>query len=503
VKVKFTIQENEKQPFEKRRRSMTKSGSVDDHNNVEAKETTPLVGKSENKDDVINRKESPTWWSQLLTSLVDGPEKNTNDADAIHAASQWSQLVFGWMGPVLETGNQQKRLDPQDLDVIPLPADCSTKVVVGNFDKCWDQEEKWVAEHDASSDHHQRRSHSLLQAPSLFRSLYCAFGGDFARAGLLKLVHDLCIFVGPQVLNHLIQFLRDAEAPLSRGLLLTLAVTLSQLTMSFCLRHYFFKCYLTGLRVRTAVVVAVYRKALRLSSGERQSRSLGELTNLMSIDAQRMQGMLVVYPCLCPLAAPYHLTPRRTAADLTTYLHAIWYSFIQIGLALFFLWGQLGPSCLGGVVVMCVMVPVARAVAQWMGNMQKKLMKAKDVRVNVNSEVLGSMKVIKLQAWEESFQKSILELRDFELSQLLRYVVGNSISIMLWGVTPLAVALATFATYVLSGNQLDVASALTALALFDILRFPLFMLPQGMMYSVTMKRCIACSVSSVHVCTSQ
>jgi len=71
-------------------------------------------------------------------------------------------------------------------------------------------------------------------------------------------------------------------------------------------------------------------------------------------------------------------------------------------------------------------------------------------------------------------------LRDFELKQLLRYVVGNSVSIMLWGVTPLAVALATFATYVLSGNQLDVASALTALALFDILRFPLFMLPQGM-----------------------
>lgn len=127
---------------------------------------------------------------------------------------------------------------------------------------------------------------------------------------------------------------------------------------------------------------------------------------------------------------------------------------------------------------MCIMIPVTRAIAQWMGNMQKKLMKAKDERVNINSEVLGSMKVIKLQAWEESFQKNILKLRDFELFQLLRYVVGNSISIMLWGVTPLAVALATFATYVLAGNELDVASALTALALFDILRFPLFMLPQ-------------------------
>lgn len=39
------------------------------------------------------------------------------------------------------------------------------------------------------------------------------------------------------------------------------------------------------------------------------------------------------------------------------------------------------------------------------------------------------------------------------------------------------VALAVFAVYVLSGNDLEVSRALTALALFDLLRFPLFMLP--------------------------
>ena len=406
---------------------------------------------------ILARDDTP---SKETTPLV---SRSVNDAvDPIKSSSWWSQLIFGWTGPILEIGNKQKRLDPQDLDVIPLPADCSTKVVVGEFDKHWEEEKERAAKEVVSS--HKRRPHSLFQAPSLFRCLYRSFGGAFCRAGLLKLVHDLCIFVGPLVLNRLIQFLRDADAPLSHGLYLTLAVTLSQLTMSFCLRHYFFKCYLTGLRIRASVVVAVYRKALVLSSGERQSRSLGEITNLMSIDAQRMQ-------------------------DLTTYLHAIWYSFIQIGLALFFLWGQLGPSCLGGVVIMSVMVPVTRLVAQWLGKMQKKLMEAKDRRIDVNSEVLGSMKVIKLQAWEESFQRRILDLRNTELQLLLRYVVGNSISIMLWGVTPLAVALATFATYIFSGNRLEVASALTSLALFDILRFPLFMLPQGTPFNTRETAC--------------
>ncbi len=50
----------------------------------------------------------------------------------------------------------------------------------------------------------------------------------------------------------------------------------------------------------------------------------------------------------------------------------------------------------------------------------------------------------------------------------------------MWTAVPLLVALATFATYTLLGNSLDVANALTALALFEILRFPLFMLPQVM-----------------------
>lgn len=165
--------------------------------------------------------------------------------------------------------------------------------------------------------------------------------------------------------------------------------------------------------------------------------------------------------------------------DLTTYLHALWYSPLQIALALYFLWGQLGASSLGGVAVIIIMIPVTKSIAQWMGGMQRILMKAKDRRVELNSEVLAGMKVIKFQAWEESFQKRISDLREVELTQLLRYFVGSAFSRLLWVFTPLMVALSTFAAYVWSGHQLDVASALTALALFDILRFPLFMLPQS------------------------
>ena len=70
--------------------------------------------------------------------------------------------------------------------------------------------------------------------------------------------------------------------------------------------------------MRTAVVIAIYRKSLLLSLKERHAHGgAGEIANLVGIDAQRIQ-------------------------DLMTYLHAVWYSFFQIGLAMYFLWGQVG-----------------------------------------------------------------------------------------------------------------------------------------------------------------
>lgn len=161
-----------------------------------------------------------------------------------------------------------------------------------------------------------------------------------------------------------------------------------------------------------------------------------------------------------------------------SYLHAVWYSFLQIGLSLYFLWQQLGQSCLGGLAVILVMIPLNKFIAGWMGRLQKSLMEARDARVDVNNEVLSNMKIVKLQGWESSFQTKILQLRDIELKCLFRYVMANVLSIVMWTAVPLLVALASFATYIFLGNELDVANALTSLALFDILRFPLFMLPQ-------------------------
>ena len=49
----------------------------------------------------------------------------------------------------------------------------------------------------------------------------------------------------------------------------------------------------------------------------------------------------------------------------------------------------------------------------------------------------------------------------------------------------LQVTLATFATYIVTGGILDAGKAFTALSLFNILRFPMNMLPAMINYLVT------------------
>ena len=368
---------------------MTSYGSIDAAPAPSVKEG----GKGENE-------------SHETKPLIDAPsDKSPTSSKNLASSDQslWSRLTFKWFTSLLHVGNKNNRLEQEDLDLIPLPDDCQTKEIIRVFDIYWKEE-------------------LLKEKPSLVKALTRAFGFEYFIGALLKLIHDVNVFVGPQVLHGIIVFLRDPNAPLSQGLGLTLAITVSQLAMSLCLRHYFFKCYKTGLKIRTAVVLTVYRKALLLSAAERQSKSLGEITNLMSIDAQRLQGKCILFSIgYFPVAITdqnfcfFHFVFE----ELMNYMNSIWSSPLQICLSLYFLWRELGPSSLGGVAVILLMAPVTKKIAQIMGGLQKKLMKAKDKRIELNSEVLSGMKIIKIQAWEEAFSDRITALREAEVSQLL------------------------------------------------------------------------------------
>ncbi|KAL4167731.1 hypothetical protein KRP22_013215 [Phytophthora ramorum] len=344
-----------------------------------------------------------------------------------------SSALFSWVTPLMELGNQRP-LEHDDLYLLD-PANRAHDVST-EFQEAW-----------------RKQCSKPSGKPSLAWALASCFGGQIAKAGLLKLVHDSLQFVAPMLIKEIIAYLQNPEAPLSEGLVYAAIVFVSGVMQSFLLRNYFFHCFESGMRVRSAICTAVYSKSLVLSAAARQKKTTGEITNLMSIDAQRLQ-------------------------ELSTFINSVWFSIFQIVVACYLLWKQIGPATFAGVAVIILMLPLTAGISKLMRRLQLKLMKVKDERIKICNEVLAGMKVIKLQAWEHSFTKRVLEFRSEELSKLRTYIYARSGSMTLFSAIPSLVTVSSFYTYVKLGNTLDVGTALTSLALFNILRFPLFMLPQ-------------------------
>ena len=80
-------------------------------------------------------------------------------------------------------------------------------------------------------------------------------------------------------------------------------------------------------------------QALRLSNAARRTSTVGEIVNLMSVDAQRF-------------------------IELSSYLNMIWSAPFQMCVSLYFLWMTLGPSVLAGVGVMIILIPVNALIAK-------------------------------------------------------------------------------------------------------------------------------------------
>ncbi|XP_063652850.1 multidrug resistance-associated protein 1 isoform X28 [Pan troglodytes] len=290
--------------------------------------------------------------------------------------------------------------------------------------------------------------------PSLFKVLYKTFGPYFLMSFFFKAIHDLMMFSGPQILKLLIKFVNDTKAPDWQGYFYTVLLFVTACLQTLVLHQYFHICFVSGMRIKTAVIGAVYRKALVITNSARKSSTVGEIVNLMSVDAQRFM-------------------------DLATYINMIWSAPLQVILALYLLWLNLGPSVLAGVAVMVLMVPINAVMAMKTKTYQVAHMKSKDNRIKLMNEILSGIKVLKLYAWELAFKDKVLAIRQEELKVLKKSAYLSAVGTFTWVCTPFLVALCTFAVYVTidENNILDAQTAFVSLALFNILRFPLNILP--------------------------
>uniref|UniRef100_A0A7N5ZYM6 ATP-binding cassette, sub-family C (CFTR/MRP), member 3 n=1 Tax=Anabas testudineus TaxID=64144 RepID=A0A7N5ZYM6_ANATE len=402
--------------------------------------------------------EKPPLFSNVVTDPNPCPETT---------AGFLSRMTFWWFTSMAIKGYKMP-LEAKDL--WSLNQRDSSKAMVPTLLKEWEKEQAKQLKHVsqsmanmlADSESSPEEVEVLLsnqkaasRQPSFLRALIKAFGPYFLIGSGFKLLQDLITFVNPQLLRMLISFTKQKGVPDWWGYTLAFLMFFTAFLQTLILHHHFQYCFVTGMNVRTAVIGAIYRKALAITNAAKRSTTVGEVVNLMSVDAQRFM-------------------------DLTTFLNMLWSAPFQIMLALFFLWQNLGASVLAGVAVMIMLIPFNAVIAMKTRAYQVEQMQYKDSRIKLMNEILNGIKVLKLYAWEDSFKEKVLAIRQKELNVLRKTAYLGALSTMAWTSAPFLVALTTFAVYVYvdETHVLDAEKAFVSLSLFNILRFPLNMLPQ-------------------------
>ncbi|KAM7353891.1 multidrug-Resistance like Protein 1 isoform 2-T2 [Cochliomyia hominivorax] len=394
-------------------------------------------------------------------------ERSDNEIPEV-SASFLSRITYQWFDGMAWRGYRNP-LEEQDLwDLNPQD---SCKEVMPIFAYYWNKNVRKYFKKDANQpkvqftkdkvvfeNPHGPKTGKKQGTVSIMPPIIKSFGGVFLFGSMMKLFTDILTFAQPQVLRLIISFVEDYakenDEPEWKGIFYAVLLFVLAALQTIILGQYFHRMFTVGLRIRTALINAIYRKALVISNATRKESTVGEIVNLMAVDAQRFM-------------------------DLTTYLNMLWSAPLQISLALYFLWQLLGPSVLAGLAVMIILIPVNGVIANRIKTYQIRQMKYKDERVKLMNEVLSGIKVLKLYAWEPSFEKQVLEIREKEIATLKSTAYLNASTSFLWSCAPFLVSLVTFATYVLidENNVLDATKTFVSLSLFNILRFPLTMLP--------------------------
>ncbi|XP_049281513.1 multidrug resistance-associated protein 1-like isoform X2 [Anopheles funestus] len=364
--------------------------------------------------------------------------------------------AFAWKG-------FRKPLTVDDMyDINPQDA---SRELVPPFDKYWKisvekgRKQQMASDRKAGKPDIQYKPHSPSNGSVLY-AMVRAYGGPFWFAGMLQLAISGLQFGSPYLLRELMAVIALDE-PLWKGFLLTFGLFGASLLLGLFNGQYLYYTFLCGFRIRTGLISAIYRKALRISSAAKKDTTVGEIVNLMAVDAQKF-------------------------FELTSYLHVLWSALLIIGLCLFLLYDILGPAVFAGLGVMILMTPVSGVVAAKLKTHQVAQMKLKDERVKKMNEILGGIKVLKLYAWEPSFQDSILKVRKDEIGILKRMAYYGAGIFFTFTIAPFLVTLVSFAVYVLidENNVLDPQTAFVSLALFNIMRFPLGMFPMVVTFSM-------------------
>ncbi|XP_076148802.1 ATP-binding cassette sub-family C member 12-like [Alosa pseudoharengus] len=348
-------------------------------------------------------------------------------------AGFFSFASFSWMTPVMWR-IFRNRLDQSSLIISPHDG---ARTNGDRMERLWQEEVSRVGLKKASLGRVMLR----FQRTRLILSVL----SSFLLTGAL--------FLGPAVLVY--EILSYVDTPgqysLSYGLGMCFALFSSEVCRTFLYSLTWAISLRTATRVKGAFSMLAFRKIInmRIITGV----SVGQIINVLTVDSYRMFEA-VVY-------GSYMLS-----GVLLALLLCISYSCYILGY-----------TALIGISVYLGFIPIQFCAAKVINVFRRRAVVVTDSRVHTMNEVLTCIKLIKMYAWEESFEKKITEIRMKERSLLQKAGYVQSMNTANTAIVPTIATILTFIVHTLLGLPLDPSTAFTIMAVFNTMNFYLAFMP--------------------------
>lgn len=290
-------------------------------------------------------------------------------------------------------------------------------------------------------------------------------------------MHSIVSFIPPFLISALLKSINinvKSATDKYRSVILS-AVLLAVLCLKTIFdNHYQYHITGVGGGMRRAVSLALYEKLLRLKVCNSGTISAGKLTNLLTMDAQRVD-------------------------QLGAALNLFWDGALQAaGYTSILLW-LLGPAVLVGVAAMIGSVYINMFIMNRLLSTRTVNLMESDRRIRVINEALGGIRTIKSYGWEGVYTGDdyyaviakgcvslmqliystdiLSRLRAAEMRTLAESVWYRTLILSLMSVLPSAGSVLTLGVYAYLGNELTPATVFTAMSLFGNLKYPLIVYP--------------------------
>ncbi|BGP49528.1 hypothetical protein JCM10450v2_005420 [Rhodotorula kratochvilovae] len=401
------------------------------------------------------------------------PPASMDDAATIRLAhASWiSQTTFWWIQPLLVLG-YKRELQAEDLPKMDPSREAGhlADVFEQNFAKRRKAVEDWNRALDDGSlvpsgwERWKWRAKARVGWGSadgrreigLCMALSDTLFWPFWSAGLYKIAADAAQTTSPLVSREIIRFVQSAYsahqvgAPvpnIGRGIGMAVGLFFMQLFVTVCQNNTFSRSGQVG--------VLAHRKAFKMSGKARMEVSNAKLVSHISTSISRVDWA-------------------------SSFFHFSYTCVIQLIEVIVILLCTIGVSSLPGITIVIAAIPLQTWAMKQLYKGRRTAQKHTDERIKTISELLNGIRIVKFFAWETPILDKAGQSRKYELKAIRKLLTIRAANQAIAMTLPLLSSVLVFAVYSLTGNSQDPAEIWTSLALLNLLRQPLMMLPNSL-----------------------